>query len=572
MPTANVNASATPAEAGGGEILVRQLELHGVDTVFMVPGESFLPCIDALGIRQERVRTVTCRQEGGAAYAAEAYGKLTGKPGVCFVTRGPGATNASIGLHVAHQDGTPMILFVGQIGSDTTERACFQEVDYRQMFGPVAKWVAQIDRTDRIPEFVARAFAESRSGRPGPVVLALPEDTLWGNAAVADVHPFERAHPRPAVDELDRLADLLGKAKRPFVIAGGTGWTNAARADLAAFAERFDLPVGVSWRRQEVFDNRHPNFAGHVGYGTDRALAARIAEADLLISVCSRLDEPTTEGYTLVESPLPRQTLVHIHPDGNELGRVYRPALAVNADPVGAAAALAEMRPAAPLNWSGLAKSANEDYQRSRIAPGSDSALDMSRVCLHMADVLPDDAFVSVGAGNFALFPHRFMQFSHLGTQASPICGSMGYGLPAAIAAKLAFPEREAIAFAGDGCFQMTIQEIGTAVQHRLGIVILVCNNQAWGTIRAHQARDYPARPFALTLENPDFAALARSYGASGEIVEKTEEFAAAFQRARQFAKENQRPALIELRYDVEYITPDTRLSEITAAAQAANA
>lgn len=563
--------NVSPVETQGGELLVRQLELHGVNTVFMVPGESFLPCIDALGDRKDKIRTVPCRQEGGAAYAAEAYGKLTGKPGICFVTRGPGATNASIGLHVAHQDGTPMILFVGQIGSDTTERACFQEIDYRQMFGPVAKWVAQIDRTDRIPEFVARAFAESRSGRPGPVVLVLPEDTLWGRAAVADVAPFERAHPRPAQQELDRLLNLLKDAQRPFVIAGGTGWTDEARANLAAFAKRFDLPVGVSWRRQEVFDNRHPNFAGHIGYGTDRALAARISEADLLISVCSRLDEPTTEGYKLVESPLPRQKLVHIHPDGNELGRVYRPTLAINADPVGSAAALAELRPIEALNWSGLAKAANDDYQRSRIAPETDATFDLSRACLHMAEVLPQDAFVSVGAGNYALFPHRFLQFSHLGTQASPICGSMGYGLPAAIAAKLAFPEREVIAFAGDGCFQMTLQEIGTAVQHGLGIVILVCNNGAWGTIRAHQEREYPARSFALDLENPDFAALARSYGASGETIDKTDDFAAAFARARDFAKSNNRPALIELRYDVEYITPDTRLSGITAAAQASS-
>ncbi len=564
--------NASPASAHGGEILVRQLELHGVSTVFMVPGESFLPCIDALGDRRDSIRTVPCRQEGGAAYAAEAYGKLTGKPGVCFVTRGPGATNASIGLHVAHQDGTPMILFVGQIGSDTTERACFQEIDYRQMFAPVAKWVAQIDRTDRIPEFVARAFAVSQSGRPGPVVLALPEDTLWGEAAVADVLPFRRPHPTPDAADMAALAQLLKEARRPFVIAGGTGWTDEARANLAAFAERFDLPVGVSWRRQEVFDNRHPNFAGHVGYGTDRALAQRIMEADLLISVCSRLDEPTTEGYKLVESPVPVQKLVHIHPDSDELGHVYRPTLAIAADPVGAATALAGLKPDAPLNWAGLARSANEDYQKSRLPHPTDSAFDLSQACLHMAEVLPQDAFVSVGAGNFALFPHRFMQFSHLGTQASPICGSMGYGLPAAIAAKLAFPEREAFAFAGDGCFQMTMQEIGTAVQHRLGIVILLCNNRAWGTIKAHQEREYPARAFALNLENPDFAALARSYGALGEVVEKTADFADSLARARAFAREHNRPALLELRYDVEYITPDTRLSQITENALARSA
>ena len=564
-----IETAAKPISDQGGEILVRHLALHGVDTVFMVPGESFLPCIDALGRRRDQIRTVPFRQEGGAAYAAEAYGKITGRPGICFVTRGPGATNASIGLHVGRQDGTPMIMFIGQIGSDTTERACFQEIDYRQMFGPVAKWVAQIDRTDRIPEFVARAFAECRNGRPGPVVLVLPEDTLWSNAAVTDIAPFPPAHPRPGRDEIERLGALLSDAKRPFVIAGGTGWTDAAREMLAGFAERFDLPVGVSWRRHEVFDNRHPNFAGHVGYGTDPALAQRIADSDLLIAVCTRLDEPTTEGYRLVSSPLPSQKLVHIHPDGNELGRVYRPTLAINADPTGFAEAVQHLQSQDLPNWSGLADAASHDYHRSRIPPESDAPFDLSRACLHIADTLPPDAFVSVGAGNYALFPHRFIQFSHLGTQASPICGSMGYGLPAAIAAKLAFPTREVITFAGDGCFQMTMQEIGTAVQHELGIVILLCNNQAWGTIRAHQEREYPDRSFALDLVNPDFAALARSYGASGEVVETTADFPSAFARARAFARDNAMPALIELRYSVDYITPDTRLGDITAAAKA---
>lgn len=564
----STNAFVTDA-THGGEILVRHLLLHGVNTVFMVPGESFLPCIDALGRQKDKIRTVPFRQEGGAAYAAEAYGKLTGRPGICFVTRGPGATNASIGLHVAHQDGTPMILFVGQIGTDTTERACFQEIDYRQMFGPVSKWVAQIDRTDRIPEFVARAFAESVSGRPGPVVLVLPEDTLWGSATVLDVAPFEHARPSPSETEMARLAELLKEAQRPFVIAGGTGWTDAARANLARFAEHWNLPVGVSWRRHEVFDNRHPNFAGHVGYGTDGALAQRVEEADLLIAVCTRLDEPTTEGYKLVQSPFPKQTLVHVHPDPRELGRIYRPSLAINAGPIGIAGALSKLRTQDSIGWQGLAEAANADYIASRQAKPTGAPLDLSAVCLHLAEVLPQDTFVSVGAGNYALFPHRFLQFSALGTQASPICGSMGYGLPAAIAAKLAFPGREAIAFAGDGCFQMTMQEIGTAVQHELGVVLLLCNNGAWGTIRAHQEREYPAQPFALDLVNPDFAAFARSYGAFGEIVERTRDFPDALTRARAFAKQKRRPALIELRYDVEYITPDIRLSEITAAARA---
>lgn len=553
----------------GGEILVRHLILNSVRRVFMVPGESFLPCIDALYEHQDEIATVAFRQEGGAAYAAEAHGKLTGEPGICFVTRGPGATNASIGLHAAYQDGTPMILFIGQIGSDTTERDCFQEVDYRRMFAPVAKWVASIDRTDRIPEFVARAFQLARSGRPGPVVLALPEDILWGKASVPDVPPAPRAHPHPAPAESERLAALLETAERPVMIIGGAGWTEAALAQMRGFAERYDLPVGVSWRRLECFDNRHPNFAGHVGYGMDRKLARRIEEADLLIAVCTRLDEPTTEGYTHVTSPLPRQRLVHIHADPNELGRVYRPELAIVADPVGFAAAASVLAPKAKPRWSGAAKAANAEYLAT-LQPGPmPGDVNLSDISASLRDRLPKDACVTVGAGNFALFPHRFLQFSGLGTQASPICGAMGYGLPAAIAAKLAFPERTVICYAGDGCFQMTMQELGTAAQNRLGIVVLVFNNGMWGTIRQHQEREYPARVFGLSLTNPDFAALVRAYGGHGETVSRTADFSAAFERAMTFAEQASMPALIEVRYDPDGITPDTTLTAVRAAALA---
>jgi len=556
----------------GGAILIEQLLLLGASQVFMVPGESFLPCIDALYAHRDRITTTSFRQEGGAAYAAEAHGKLTGAPGICFVTRGPGATNAAIGVHTAFQDGTPMILFIGQIGSDTTERNSFQEVDYRAMFGTMAKWVASIDRADRIPEFIARAYRVALSGRPGPVVLALPEDTLWDMAAVADVAPAPLPHPHPAPAEMDRLADLLETAERPLMVVGGTGWTDESLARIRGFAERFDLPVGVSWRRLECFDNRHPNFAGHIGFGMEAGLARRLQSADLLLAVCTRLDEPTTEGYRHVASPMPRQTLVHVHPDANELGRVFRPELAIVADPTGFAASVAGLVPRGTPRWAGAARSANDAYLASLNPTPMPGPLSLSQITADLRTRLPENACVTLGAGNFALFPHRFLQFSGPGTQASPICGAMGYGLPGAIAAKLAFPDRTVVCFAGDGCFQMTMQELGTAAQNRLGIVVLVFNNGMWGTIRQHQEREYPARVFGLALTNPDFAALARTYGGHGETVARTGDFAAAFDRALAFAQTQAMPALIELQYDPDGITPDTTLSAVRAAAQEAAA
>lgn len=564
-----MNAANSIAVRSGGDILVRHLMLNGVRRVFMVAGESFLPCIDALYENREAIATVSFRQESGAAFAAEAHGKLTGETGICFVTRGPGASNACIGVHTAYQDGTPMVLFIGQIGSDTVERDCFQEVDYRRMFGPMAKWVASIDRTDRIPEFVARAFQVARSGRPGPVVLALPEDTLWGKAAVADVPSTERAHPHPAPAEMERLTRLLAAAERPFMIVGGAGWNEQALASIRGFAERYDLPVGVSWRRLECFDNRHPNFAGHVGYGMDGKLARRLEEADLLLAVCTRLDEPTTEGYVHVTCPIPRQKLVHVHPDPNELGRVYRPELAMVADPTGFAAAVSGLAPRTSLRWAGAAQAANADYLAT-LQPGPmPGETNLAEISASLRLTLPEDACVTLGAGNFALFPHRFLQFSGLGTQASPICGAMGYGLPAAIAAKLAFPQRPVLCYAGDGCFQMTMQELGTAAQNKLGIVILVFNNGMWGTIRQHQEREYPARVFGLSLTNPDFATLVRAYGGHGETVARTGDFSPAFERAQAFAERESMPALIEIRYDPDGITPDTTLSVVRAAALA---
>ncbi|MGO4578417.1 thiamine pyrophosphate-binding protein [Cupriavidus sp. 2TAF22] len=560
-------SSAAPRERNGGQILIEQLRLQGVKRVFLVPGESYLPCIDALYDHQDAIQPIVCRQESGAGYMAEAYGKLTGEPGVCFVTRGPGATNASIAVHTAFQDSTPMILFVGQVGNDFSEREAFQEIDYRRMFGQMAKWVAQIDRTERIPEFIARAFAVATSGRPGPVVLALPEDTLWGKAAVADMPRYQRAHGAPTPQALAALSGLLARAERPFMLVGGSGWSAQAQRQLEAFAERFALPVGVAWRRLECFDNHHPNYAGHVGWGMGAALQQRIREADLLIAVGTRMGEATTEGYTLLESPLPRQRLVHVYPDAGELGRVFHPALPVVSDVNAFAAALDGLSPARAPAWAARTRTARHEYlaaQEPRQAPGS---LNLNRAACHVRDVLPQDACITVGAGNYAVFPHTYYRFKGVGTSLAPTVGSMGYGLPAAISAKLENPERTVVCYAGDGCFQMNLQELGVAMQYRLGIVILVFNNGIWGTIRAHQEREFPGRTIALGFDNPEFTELIRAYRGYGEVVDSDEAFGPAFARARAFADKERLPALLELRYDADGIAPGVTLTEIREAA-----
>ncbi|KWW37134.1 thiamine pyrophosphate-binding protein [Cupriavidus metallidurans] len=562
---------SAPRERNGGQILVEQLRIQGTKRVFLVPGESYLPCIDALYDHQDAITPIVCRQESGAGYMAEAYGKLTGEPGVCFVTRGPGATNASIAVHTAFQDSTPMILFVGQVGNDFYEREAFQEIDYRRMFGQMAKWVAQIDRTDRIPEFVARAYAVATSGRPGPVVLALPEDTLWGRATVADMPRYERVHGAPTPAALDKLSTLLAGAKRPFLLVGGSGWTPTAMRQIEGFAERFGLPVGVAWRRLECFDNGHPNFAGHVGWGMGDALRQRIHEADLVIAVGTRMGEATTEGYTLVESPQPRQKLVHVYPDPDELGRVFRPTLPIAADVVSFAAAVAQLSPAQTVSREAMTAvtAANANFlaeQEPKDAPGT---LNLNRVACHVRDHVPDDACITVGAGNYALFAHAYHRFHGVGTSLAPTVGSMGYGLPAAISAKLEDPSRTVVCYAGDGCFQMNLQELGVAMQYRLGIVILVFNNGMWGTIRAHQEREFPGRTIALGFDNPEFSQLVKAYHGHGEVVDRDEDFAPAFARALEFANREQLPALIELRYEPDGIAPGVTLSGIRAAALA---
>ncbi|SPD64465.1 ACETOLACTATE SYNTHASE ISOZYME II (LARGE SUBUNIT) PROTEIN [Cupriavidus taiwanensis] len=565
-------ANPTLRERNGGQILVEQLRIQGVRRVFLVPGESYLPCIDALYDHQDAITPIVCRQESGAGYMAEAHGKLTGEPGVCFVTRGPGATNASIAVHTAFQDSTPMILFVGQVGNDFYEREAFQEIDYRRMFGQMAKWVAQIDRTDRIPEFIARAFAVATSGRPGPVVLALPEDTLWGKATVADMPRYVPSHAAPAPHALASLAAMLEQAERPFLMIGGSGWTPEAMRQMEGFAERFGLPVGLAWRRLECFDNHHPNYAGHVGWGMGEALRARIRESDLLIAVGTRMGEATTEGYTVVESPLPRQRLVHVYPDPEELGRVFRAEVPIVADVVSFAAAVDGLRPAREHNRAALVERARHDYLDSQKALPAPGPLNLNRAACLVRERLPEDACITVGAGNYAVFPHTYYRYKGVGTSLAPTVGSMGYGLPAAISAKLEHPERTVVCYAGDGCFQMNLQELGVAMQYRLGIVVLVFNNGIWGTIRAHQEREFPGRTIALGFENPEFTELARAYRGYGEVVASDAEFGPALDRALDFVSTHSMPALLELRYDPDGIAPGMTLSAIRAAALARQA
>ncbi len=570
----SATSRANPAlrERNGGQILVEQLRIQGVRRVFLVPGESYLPCIDALYDHQDAITPIVCRQESGAGYMAEALGKLTGEPGVCFVTRGPGATNASIAVHTAFQDSTPMILFVGQVGNDFYEREAFQEIDYRRMFGQMAKWVAQIDRTDRIPEFIARAFAVATSGRPGPVVLALPEDTLWGKATVPDMPRYVRSHAAPTPQALASLADLLDQAERPFLMIGGSSWTPQAQRQMEGFAERFGLPVGLAWRRLECFDNHHANYAGHVGWGMGEALRARMRESDLLIAVGTRMGEATTEGYTVVESPLPRQRLVHVYPDPEELGRVFRAELPIVADVVSFAAAVDGLRPRRAHDRAARVEQARRDYLDSQQAQPAPGPLNLNQAACHVRERLPADACITVGAGNYAVFPHTFYRYQGLGTSLAPTVGSMGYGLPAAISAKLEHPERTVVCYAGDGCFQMNLQELGVAMQYRLGIVVLVFNNGIWGTIRAHQEREFPGRTIALGFENPEFAELARAYRGYGEVVASDAEFGPALERALDFAATRSLPALLELRYDPDCIAPGMTLSGIRAAALARQA
>lgn len=550
----------------GGQLIVDQLLTHGAELAFCVPGESYLPVLDALYTVRDRIRLITCRHESGAANMAEAYGKMTGKPGICLVTRGPGATNASIGVHTAFQDSTPMILLIGQVGTDFLEREAFQEIDYRRMFGPMSKWVAQIDRTDRIPEFIARAYQVATSGRMGPVVLALPEDVLTGTAQVADARQWQRVESGPSPASLEQLSKMLREAQRPFLMVGGSGWNETACEHLRHFVETQRMPVGCEFRSQDLFDNAHPCYAGDVGIGINPKLAQRIKNSDLLIVLGGRLGEITTSGYQLIAGPVPTQKLVHIYPDAEELGRFYLADLMINATMTVMADALARL-PRVTSEPSGVhGASANGDYREWQSRKEIPGKVQMWDVIQHLDRVLPADAIVTNGAGNYATWVHRFHRYRGFRTQLAPASGAMGYGVPAGIAAKALYPDRTVLTFAGDGCFLMTGQELATAVQYGINLVIVVVNNNMYGTIRMHQEREFPARVHGTSLVNPDFAAYARAFGAHGELVETTEQFASAFERALTAGK----PALIEIRIDPEGITPNATLNSIRKAAQAA--
>lgn len=547
----------------GGKIVLEQLREQGAKRIFLVPGESFLPCIDAFNEHNDQIQPIVCRQESGAAYMAEAYGKMTGEPGICMVTRGPGATNASIGVHTAYQDSTPMILFVGQVGNDFIEREAFQEMDYRRMFGQMAKWVAQIDRPDRIPEYVARAYAIATSGRPGPVVLALPEDVLWGESDAAIVPARTRLETWPGKEQIAQLASCLEKATRPFLLVGGSGWTKAAQQQLHSFARRFDLPVGVAWRRLECYDQQDEQFVGHVGFAMHDALRQQLVESDLIIALGTRIGEATSEGYRWIQSPNPQQKLIHIYPDPEELGRVYRPELAINASVNGFAASLSELVPVNEPVWRRLRLQAREAWLKTLNPLPAPGDLSLDLVAKTVGKVLEGRGCITVGAGNYALYPHRYIPFRGKGSSLAPTVGSMGYGLPAAISYKLENPSEPAICFAGDGCFQMNMQELGVALQYKVGIVVLVFNNGMWGTIRAHQEREFPGRETALRFTNPAFARLAEAYEGFGQVVVHSDDFEAAFRQALLFAEEKKRPAIIELRYDSNGIAPGVLLSDI---------
>ncbi|MFZ6691249.1 thiamine pyrophosphate-binding protein [Undibacterium sp. SXout20W] len=556
----------------GGQLIVDALQIHGVDTIFGVPGESYLPVLDAL--HDSPIRFIINRQEGGAAFMADAYGKMTGKPGICFVTRGPGATNASIGVHTAYQDSTPMILFIGQVGNDFVEREAFQEIDYRRMFGQMAKWVAQIDHADRVPEYIARAFQVATSGRPGPVVLALPEDMLAQVADVADTRRYTPVQASPSPQQLAQFRNMLAVAQRPVLLIGGSGWDVAACNNIRDFASSNHLPLACAFRFQDLINNADANYIGDVGIGINPKLAQRIKEADLVIAIGPRLGEMTTGGYTVLEAPITKQKLIHVHSDALELGRVYQADLMINSGMKEFADALADMEALdAAQKWQHNVAEAKADLLAWQVEPAifaqENAPLNLWQVVQEIMRQTPVDTIITNGAGNYATWAHRYFRYGGFRTQLAPTSGAMGYSVPSGVAAKIIDPERTVITFAGDGEYMMNGQELATAVQYKAGVIIIVFNNGMYGTIRMHQEREFPARVSGTELHNPDFAALARAYGASGETVLSTAEFAPALERALKYSRENQLPALIELRYDGNLITPGASLEAIRKQAKA---
>lgn len=546
----------------GGQLLVESLVALGATKGFGVPGESFLAILDAFHDTRGTFDFVNCRNEGGAAFMAAAWGKLMGAPGLCFVTRGPGVTNASIGIHTAMQDSAPMLCFVGQVGTDMRGREAFQEIDYRAVFGTMAKWATEIDDADRIPEILSRAWITATTGRPGPVVVALPEDMLSGPASAAPLTgPARIAEPAPDPAALAEALSLLATAERPAILLGGCNWTDAGKTALQAFAEASDIPVVAALRYQDMFDNHSPCYAGDLGLGLAAGVRKTMAEADVILALNTRFGEISTEGYTLFQVPTPRQKIIHVHGSVAEIGKIYIPTLGIPAGPNAFVAALTPVRG----NWADWRKRARADYEATFTLPPQPSPVDMGLVTAHLRDVLPEDAILTNGAGNFTVWPNKFYRFGPKARLLAPQSGAMGYGIPAAIAAKIAYPTRTVVCFAGDGDFQMTCQELGTAMQTGAQPIILILNNGTYGTIRAHQERTYPARVSATDLQNPDFTMLAKSYGFHAERVERTKDFPEAFARALA----SPIGAVLDLDISPEALTPRQTLSQMRAAALA---
>jgi len=530
-----------------------------VDRITCVPGESYLAVLDALC--DVNIDVLVCRNEGGAGMMAEAYGKLTGRPGICFVTRGPGSTNASAAVHIASQDSTPFILFVGQVERGMREREAFQELDYRAVFGSMAKWVTEVDSAARIPEVVGRAFRIAMQGRPGPVVIALPEDVLHEVVGVDDVPYVTPVDTVPSEAALTELQNILSRAERPLAIVGGSRWTEEASRAFVSFSEKFDIPVATSFRRAHLFPANHRKSVGDLGFGPNPKLAARVRDADVLLVVGGRMSEVPSQSYSLLRAPLPKQKLIHVHADVNELGRVYQPELAIHATPSAFALAVTNLSPGKDQRWGENTERARAEYlewsnKPPRQLPGD---FQYGEVMCWLRDRLPAGTIVTNGAGNYASWLHRFYRFRRFGTQLAPTCGTMGYGVPAAIMAKRQHPDRTVVAFAGDGDFLMNGQEFATAVQYEIPIVVVVIDNSMYGTIRMHQERRYPGRISATTLRNPDFAGYARVFGGHGEVVEGTEDFAPAFERALASGV----PAIIHCKLDPEAILPSTTLADL---------
>ena len=544
----------------GGRIVADALRIHGVDRIFCVPGESFLDVLDAL-YDMRGIEVVTAKHEGAAANMAEADGKLTGRPGVCIVTRGPGAAHASVGVHTAFHDSTPMILLIGQVARRVRGRGAFQEVEFTQMFAPLAKWVAEIPDAARIPEYMLRALQCATSDPPGPVVLALPEDMLAETVCVRDTAPWCELTNEPAPQQLQMLRSELIRSQRPLIIVGGSRWSDEACAGLEAFATANQIPVAASFRRQDLIDNRLSCYVGHLTLGTPPHLARIVGDADLVIAVGTRLSDITTQGYTLLKAPNPNQRLVHIHPSAAELGRVYQPDLAINVSLASFAKALSQVEPIDNPVWQMWTHTARKDFVAFATPSAGASfrnGVDLAAVTKYLSNTLPADAIISNGAGNYTVWVHRFFSYKQHGTELAPTSGAMGYGLPAAIAAKLRYPGRIVVCFAGDGCMLMYPQELATALHHRAAVIVLVVNNQMYGTIRMHQERRFPNREYCTGLPGLDFVAIARSFGAYAERVETTGGFAAAFVRCL----DAKQPAVLELCVDRNQLTPERRLNE----------